>query len=166
MRRVLYPGSFDPVTNGHLDLIRRAGRLFDEVYVGVAVNNDKNALFSAAERMDMLRESCQDFNNVTIVAFQGLLVDAIEQYKANAVLRGLRAFSDFEYELQMALMNRKLNEDCETIFMMPSTDNSFISSRLIKEIALFGGDFAGFVPPVVVGRLQSAIKKNQLGNGK
>lgn len=158
MRRVLYPGSFDPVTNGHLDLIRRAGRLFDEVYVAVAVNNDKNALFSAAERMAMLRTSCSSLLNVKIVSFQGLLVDAINSYEANAVLRGLRAFSDFEYELQMALMNRKLNEDCETIFMMPSADNSFISSRLIKEIAAFNGDFAGFVPPVVVDKLKAAIQ--------
>ncbi|MCF6176630.1 MAG: pantetheine-phosphate adenylyltransferase [Victivallaceae bacterium] len=158
MRRVLYPGSFDPVTNGHLDLIRRAGRLFDEVYVAVAVNNDKNALFSADERMAMLRESCHAFSNVNIVSFQGLLVDAINNYDANAVLRGLRAFSDFEYELQMALMNRKLSEDCETIFMMPSADNSFISSRLIKEIAAFNGDFTGFVPSVVVDKLKDAIK--------
>jgi pantetheine-phosphate adenylyltransferase len=163
MRRVLYPGSFDPVTNGHLDLIRRAGRLFDEVYVAVAVNCDKSAVFSSDERMAMLRESCREFTNVKIVSFKGLLVDAIIEYDANAVLRGLRAFSDFEYELQMALMNRKLSEDCETIFMMPSSDNSFISSRLIKEIAMFGGDFAGFVPPVVVGKLQMAIK-NKIEN--
>ena len=158
MRRVLYPGSFDPVTNGHLDLIRRAGKLFDEVYVAVAVNCEKSGLFSADERIDMLTESCRDFSNIKIISFQGLLVDAIKNYHANAVLRGLRAFSDFEYELQMALMNRKLSEDCETIFMMPSADNSFISSRLIKEIATFNGDFAGFVPAVVVDKLKFAIQ--------
>lgn len=163
MRRVLYPGSFDPVTNGHLDLIRRAGRLFDEVFVAVAVNSDKNALFTSVERMAMLSESCRALPNIKIVEFQGLLVDAINYYQANAVLRGLRAFSDFEYELQMALMNRKLQEDCETIFMMPSSDNSFISSRLIKEIALFNGDFASFVPPVVVEKLKTAIKYKPRG---
>jgi pantetheine-phosphate adenylyltransferase len=156
-KTVLYPGTFDPVTNGHLDLIKRACLLFDKVYVAVAVNHEKSPLFSSEERIELLQESCAGYGNVEIVSFQGLLVDAIKTYKAHAVLRGLRAFSDFEYELQMALMNRNLNEDCETIFMMPSAQNSFVSSRLIKEIAKFHGDYSRFVPPVASERLKQKI---------
>ncbi|MDD3118680.1 MAG: pantetheine-phosphate adenylyltransferase [Victivallales bacterium] len=157
-RSVLYPGSFDPLTNGHLDLIRRASLLFDAVYVAVAVNHDKKAMFSTEERIAMIRESCRDLGDkVHPVSFDGLAVDAVERFQVSALLRGLRAFSDFEFELQMALMNRKLREDCETLFMMPSQGNSFISSRLIKEIAQCGGDFNMFVPAPVAARLQAKL---------
>lgn len=159
MRTVLYPGSFDPLTNGHLDLIRRAAKIFDRVYVGVARNHGKSALFSEAERLELIREVCADFGGrVEAVSFDGLVVDAIDRLGASAILRGLRAFSDFEYELQMALMNRNLKNECETLFMMPSQNNSFISSRLIKEIALCGGDFAQFVPSAVERAVREKLK--------
>ena len=158
-RAVLYPGSFDPLTNGHLDLIRRACLIFDTVYVAVAVNHDKKPLFTTEERMDMIRTSCVDLGGkVQPVSFDGLVVDAVDRLQVAAILRGLRAFSDFEYELQMALMNRKLREDCETLFMMPSQENSFISSRLIKEIAQCGGDFEMFVPVPVAKCLRAKLK--------
>ncbi len=157
-RTVLYPGSFDPLTNGHLDLIRRACLIFDEVYVAVAVNHAKQPMFTTEERIEMVREACVDLGGkVFPVAFDGLVVDAVDRLEVSAILRGLRAFSDFEFELQMALMNRKLREDCETLFMMPSQENSFISSRLIKEIALCGGDFGKFVPATVAARLRSKL---------
>lgn len=151
-RTVLYPGSFDPLTNGHLDLIVRASRIFDTVYVAVACNHSKAPTFSVEERISLVEQSCAAAgigDKVRPVAFEGLVVDAIDEFRASAILRGLRAFSDFEYELQMALMNRKLKNQCETLFMMPSQENSFISSRLIKEIALMKGEFAQFVPDVV-----------------
>ncbi len=159
MKRVLYPGSFDPFTNGHLDLVERASKLFDQVIVGVAVNNDKQPMFNLEEREAIIVECCRHLDNVTVVSFQGLLVDAIETFDAQAVLRGLRAFSDFEYELQMALMNRSLREECETIFMMPSTNNSFVSSKMVKEVASLGADFAQFVPEPVVRAVTAKLEK-------
>lgn len=151
MRTILYPGSFDPVTNGHLDVAARASRIFDRVVIAVAANAEKSPLFSAEERMEMLREgaSLLGLDNVEVSHFDGLLVNALEKFQASAVIRGLRAVSDFEYEFQMALMNRGLNEKCETLFMMPSPEYSFVSSRLIKEIARCGGDISSFVPPHV-----------------
>lgn len=149
MRTVLYPGSFDPVTNGHVDVIRRASVIFDKVIVAVAKNSEKKALFSTAERIELLREACKDLKNIEIATFDGLLVNSLEQFQVSAVIRGLRAVSDFEYELQMALMNRELNQKCETLFMMPSPEYSFVSSRLIKEIACCGGSVSQFVPPCV-----------------
>ena len=149
MRTVLYPGSFDPVTNGHIDVARRAGKIFDRVVVAVAVNAEKSPLFTTEERMELLRSACRDVRNIEISHFNGLLVNALEKFDASAVIRGLRAVSDFEYEFQMALMNRGLNEKCETLFMMPSPEYSYVSSRLIKEIAKCGGDVSSFVPPVV-----------------
>lgn len=146
MRTVLYPGSFDPLTNGHLDLIERAVPLFDKVLVAVAINSDKSPLFSIEERTKLIKECCAQYDNVEVISFTGLLVEAVELYQADAVLRGLRAFSDFEYELQMALMNRSLDDNCETIFMMPNAKNSYISSRMVKEVARLGGDFTQFVP--------------------
>jgi len=157
-RTVLYPGSFDPLTNGHLDLILRATRIFDIIYVAVACNHSKTPTFSVEERMRLIEQASKDAgvgDQVRPVSFDGLLVDAIDTFKASAILRGLRAFSDFEYELQMALMNRRLKDQCETLFMMPSQDNSFISSRLIKEIACMGGDFEQFVPPNVAQALKT-----------
>jgi len=154
-KSVLYPGSFDPLTNGHLDLICRAARIFDKVYVAVAKNYSKTSLFTTEERVELVNLSCADLSGkIEAVAFDGLLVDAVERLGVASILRGLRAFSDFEYELQMALMNRKLKTDCETLFMMPSSENSFISSRLIKEIALCGGNYEQFVPAPVAEALK------------
>ncbi len=158
IKTVLYPGSFDPVTNGHLDLIERACRLFDRVIVGVAVNVSKNPLFTTEERIALLEKCCSHLPNARVVSFNGLLVDAVTRFQANAVLRGLRAFSDFEYELQMALMNRSLNEECETIFMMPTPQNSFVSSRMVKEVAHLSGNFSQYVPPPVVTAIKNKIE--------
>ncbi|MHB9138088.1 MAG: pantetheine-phosphate adenylyltransferase [Victivallaceae bacterium] len=158
IKTVLYPGSFDPVTNGHLDLIERACRLFDRVIVGVAVNVSKSPLFTTEERIALLEKCCESLPNAGVVSFNGLLVDAVAKFQANAVLRGLRAFSDFEYELQMALMNRSLNEDCETIFMMPTPQNSFVSSRMVKEVAHLNGNFSQYVPPPVVAAIKAKIE--------
>lgn len=162
MRTVLYPGSFDPVTNGHLDVACRASRIFDKLIIAVAANAEKNPLFTPEERMDMLREACAGMKNVEISRFNGLLVNALPEFGACAVIRGLRAVSDFEYEFQMALMNRELNDHCETLFMMPRAEYSFVSSRLIKEIAKCGGDISTFVPPYVC----RAIKMKLLDRAK
>jgi len=149
MRTVIYPGSFDPITNGHLDVIQRAARLFDQVVVGVARNLDKQPLFTSAERRTLIEQSTTNLDNVTVDVFEGLLVEYVEQQSGHAVIRGLRALSDFEYEFQMALMNRKLNEKVETLFMMPRASYSFLSSRLVREIAKLGGDVSAFVTPEV-----------------
>ena len=158
MKTVLYPGSFDPVTNGHFDVIKRAAALFDKVVVAAAVNGEKTPLFTFDERVQLLKEVCKDIPNVEIVSFQGLLVNALAEFDACAVIRGLRAVSDFEYEFQMALMNRELNQKCETLFMMPSPDYSFVSSKLIKEIARCKGDISAFVPPCVADAIYAKFK--------
>ena len=157
MRTVIYPGSFDPPTNGHFDVIQRASRLFDRVIVGVARNENKKPLFSLAERRSLIEQSVADLGNVEVDAFEGLLVKYVEKQKGNAVIRGLRAVSDFEFEFQMALMNRKLNEKVETLFMMPRASYSFLSSTLVKEIAGLGGDVSAFVTPAVREALQAKI---------
>ena len=149
MRTVIYPGSFDPVTNGHLDVARRAARIFDKLVIAVACNSEKNPLFTFEERKALLNETCADIPNKEVVMFNGLLVDAVPRFDACAVIRGIRAVSDFEYEFQMALMNRELSAQCETLFMMPSPEYSYVSSRLLKEIAKCGGDISAFVPPPV-----------------
>jgi pantetheine-phosphate adenylyltransferase len=146
MRTAIYPGSFDPLTNGHLDVIERAVKLFDRVVVAIARNESKHPLFSLEERLDLVRPAIQDLRNVEADSFDGLLVDYAERRSAQAVVRGLRAVSDFEFEFQLALMNRKLNENIETIFMMPKDTYTFLSSRMIKEIAQLGGDVSPFVP--------------------
>jgi pantetheine-phosphate adenylyltransferase len=146
MRMVIYPGSFDPITNGHLDLIRRATKLFDRVVVAIARNESKHPLFPQNERVQMVRQAIQGLANVEADSFDGLLINYVERRGAQAVIRGLRAVSDFEFEFQLALMNRKLNERIETIFMMPKDTYTFLSSRIIKEIASLGGDVSGFVP--------------------
>ena len=146
MRTVIYPGSFDPLTNGHLDVIQRAAKLFDHVIVAVALNEGKQPLFSAAERQEMVARSVGHLANVKTDTFNGLLVDYVEQNGGQAIIRGLRAVSDFEFEFQLALMNRKLNERVETIFMMPKDTYTFLSSRIVKEIARLGGDVSPFVP--------------------
>lgn len=149
MRTAVYPGSFDPITNGHLDVIQRAARLFDKVIVAVAKNESKNPFFSMTQRQELCAQAVAHLPNVTVDAFTGLLVDYVERMQGDAVVRGLRAVSDFEFEFQLALMNRKLNERVETIFMMPKDTYTFISSRLVKEIARLGGDVSSFVPKVV-----------------
>jgi len=157
MRTAIYPGSFDPLTNGHLDVIERAVKLFDRVVVAVAKNESKHPLFTQAERLEMVRRSVRRFPNVEADTFDCLLVDYAERRKAQAIVRGLRAVSDFEFEFQLALMNRKLNERVETIFMMPKDTYTFLSSRIIKEIARLGGDISAFVPPHV----RAALIKKQ-----
>ena len=159
MRTVIYPGSFDPLTNGHLDLIQRAARLFDRVIVAVANNENKNPLFSLAERLELVRLSLDQFANVEADSFDGLLVNYVEQRGGQAVIRGLRAVSDFEFEFQLALMNRKLNERVETIFMMPKDTYTFLSSRILKEIARLGGDVSDFVPAHVNRALAAKLLK-------
>ena len=150
MRRAIYPGSFDPVTNGHLDVIDRARKLFDEVIVAVAHNDLKQPLFTLAERLDLLQATIGGLKGVQIAQLDGLLVEFAVQQNAAAVIRGLRAVSDFEFEFQMALMNRKLEGRVETIFLMPKEEYTYLSSRIVKEIARLGGDIAKFVPPPVI----------------
>ena len=150
MRRAIYPGSFDPVTNGHLDVIERARKLFDEVIVAVAVNDQKQPFFSLAQRLELLAATIGNRDGVRIEPLDGLLVNFAVQQEATAVVRGLRAVSDFEFEFQMALMNRKLEARVETIFLMPKEEYTYLSSRIVKEIARLGGDIAKFVPPPVV----------------
>jgi pantetheine-phosphate adenylyltransferase len=146
MRTVIYPGSFDPLTNGHLDLIQRAAHLFDRVIVAVAENDSKSPLFSLEERLDLVSQSIRGMQNVEADRLAGLLVDYVGRRGGQAVLRGLRAVSDFEFEFQLALMNRKLDERVETIFMMPRETYVFLSSRVVKEISRLGGDVSAFVP--------------------
>ncbi len=150
----VYPGSFDPITNGHLDILMRGLELVDTVIVAVAYNIEKRALFSLDERKEMIMESVNGNKNVIVDSFEGLLVDYVKKVNARFVIRGLRAMSDFEYEFQMASMNRNLNQDMDTIFMMTSKDYFFISSRTIKEVAGFGGSVKGLVPPIVEMRLR------------
>ena len=159
MRRAIYPGSFDPVTNGHLDVIERARKLFDEVIVAVAHNDEKQPLFTLQERLDLLKETVGGIENIRIAHFEGLLVDFATAEKAGAVIRGLRAVSDFEFEFQMALMNRKLEGNVETMFLMPKEEYTYLSSRIVKEIARLGGDVSAFVPTPVAKGLQQKFKR-------
>ena len=149
MRTVIYPGSFDPLTNGHLDVIQRATKLFDRVIVAVAKNESKQPLFTLDERLALVRQSIRHVPNAEADAFDELLMDYVARRSAQAVVRGLRAVSDFEFEFQLALMNRKLDERIETIFMVPKDTYTFLSSRIVKEIARLGGDVSAFVPPHV-----------------
>jgi pantetheine-phosphate adenylyltransferase len=157
MRTVIYPGSFDPMTNGHLDVVQRATKLFDRVIVAVAQNEGKNPLFTQAQRVALVRECVKHLPNVEADTFDGLLVNYVEQRSAQAIIRGLRAVSDFEFEFQLALMNRKLNERIETIFMMPKDTYTFLSSRIVKEIARLGGDVGQFVPAPVRASLMEQL---------
>jgi pantetheine-phosphate adenylyltransferase len=157
MRTAIYPGSFDPLTNGHLDLVQRATKLFDHVVVAVARSDSKNPLFTLAERLALVEHAVKKIPNVTAESFDGLLVDYVSKRGGHAVIRGLRAVSDFEFEFQLALMNRKLNERVETIFMMPKETYTFLSSRIIKEVARLGGDIAAFVPPHVLEALAQKL---------
>ena len=158
MRTAIYPGSFDPLTNGHLDVIERAVKLFDRVIIAVAKNESKQPLFTLEERVELVRRCVKHFPNAEVDSFDGLLVNYADQRKAQAIVRGLRAISDFEFEFQLALMNRKLNEKVETIFMMPKDTYTFLSSRIIKEIARLGGDITAFVPGQVRTALLEKLK--------
>ena len=153
----IYPGSFDPVTNGHLDLIARGAMIFDKLIVAVARNLDKDPLFQVKERVEMLEAVTFDWKNVEVEVFEGLLMDYARARNASVVLRGIRAVSDYEYELQMAMMNRKIEPQIETVFMLPGEAYSYLSSRLVKELARLGGPVKGLVPPLVEERLRSKV---------
>jgi len=155
--RALYPGTFDPPTNGHIDLIQRGSKLFEHLTVGILNNPVKNPLFTVKERAEMLREATSGLGNVSVATFDGLMVDFARQLGALAVLRGIRAISDYEHEFQMALMNRRLAPEIETVFLQPAGRYSFISSRMLKEVFSFGGDVTGLVPPNVLKRLRARI---------
>jgi pantetheine-phosphate adenylyltransferase len=156
-KRGIYPGTFDPVTNGHLDLVERGLRIFDEIIIAVAPTPRKKPLFSLEEREKLIREAVR-FDNVRVESFEGLLVDYVRARKGAAIIRGLRAVSDFEYEFQMALMNRRLNTDIETVFMMPAEEYTFLTSTIIKEVASLGGSVDGLVPPNVADALKSKFQ--------
>lgn len=161
MSRAIYPGSFDPVTNGHLDIIERSSKMVDELFVAVLQNKAKSSLFSVEERVRMLSEVTKHLPNVKIISFEGLLIDLAKRLDAKIIIRGLRAITDFEYELQMAQTNHKLAPEVETIFLTTSLDYSFLSSTTVKEVASFGGDISQFVPEVI----EEKIKEKQKGKG-
>ena len=156
----VYPGTFDPLTNGHVDIISRGGRLFDRIIVAILVNAEKAPLFSMDERVEITRAVFRDHPNVEVDTFDGLLVDYVERRRAQAIVRGLRAVSDFEFEFQMALMNQRLNPNIQTVFMMPAEQYTYISSRLIKEVFSLGGRVHGLVPDMVETRLREKIAKS------
>ncbi len=158
MKLGIYPGTFDPITNGHLDLIERGLRIFDEIIIAVAPSPKKQPLFDIKERLRLIRESVKDCQNVKVEAFSGLLVEYAKDKGGIAIIRGLRAVSDFEYELQMALMNRRLDMNIETVFMMPSEEFSFLTSTIVKEVASFGGSVKGLVPEVVNAAIKEKFK--------
>ena len=168
-RTAVFPGSFDPLTNGHVDIIERATRIFDRIIVAVAINAEKTPLFSVDERVSVIREVFRDTIPVEVDTFNGLLVEYARLQGASALIRGLRAVSDFEYEFQMALMNRRLNHDLETVFLMPDEKYTYTSSRLIKEVFMLGGEVSGLVPPVVEERLrnkQASLRNPMAGTRK
>lgn len=156
MRHCIYPGTFDPITYGHLDVLSRAAKLFDRITVAIAINAGKSPQFSADERRAMVEASTKDLPNVSVTVFDGLLVEFATAQKAQAIIRGLRALSDFEFEFNMALMNRHLKPDLETLFVMPNEQFSYTSSTLVKQVARYGGDISHFVPPIVAAALKRA----------
>ncbi len=158
MRRAIYPGSFDPLTNGHLDVLQRAAGIFDNLIIAVARDNSKQSLFSLEERVELIRNATADISGIEVMPFEGLLVNFARQHKAIALVRGLRAVSDFEFEFQLALMNRKLEPNLETLFLMPREEYTYISSRLVKEICRLGGHIDQFVPPNVAQALRSKLQ--------
>jgi pantetheine-phosphate adenylyltransferase len=155
--KALYPGTFDPPTNGHIDLIQRGSKLFEHLTVAILINPVKNPLFTVEERVEMLRESTSSLGNVSVATFDGLMVEFARRLGATAVLRGIRAISDYEHEFQMALMNRRLAPEIETVFLQPAGRYSFVSSRMLKEVFSFGGDVSGLVPPNVLKRLRNRM---------
>jgi pantetheine-phosphate adenylyltransferase len=161
MKIGVYPGTFDPITNGHIDIIRRSLQVFDKVIVAVAPNPKKKPIFDIRERVEMIRESTKDIPNVEIEIFEGLLAEYMKRKGVHAIIRGLRAISDFEHEFMMALINRKLDGNVETVFLMPSEEYSYVTSSAIKEVASYGGVVKDLVPPIVARRLQDHFKKKQ-----
>lgn len=159
MRRAIYPGSFDPITNGHLDVLERATRIFDEVIVAVAINHNKTGLFTMEERVALIEQITAGSPSISVTKFDGLLVDFAQQHQASALVRGLRAISDFEFEFQMALMNRKLRPEIETIFLMPREEYTYVSSSITKEIARLGGDISSLVPAPVGDALKAKFDR-------
>jgi pantetheine-phosphate adenylyltransferase len=155
--KALYPGTFDPPTNGHVDLIQRGSKLFDHLLVAVLVNPVKNPLFTVQERVEMLRDVTSGIRNVSVSTFNGLMVDFARQQGCSAVMRGIRAISDYEYEFQMALMNRRLAPEVETVFLQPAGRYSFVSSRMLKEVSSLGGDVTGLLPPAVLKRVRARL---------
>ena len=160
--KAIYPGTFDPLTNGHLDLVARGAKIFDHLVVAILNNSEKAPLFSVSERIEMLTEAVQKFDNVSVATFNGLLVEFVLEQHAQAILRGVRAISDYEYELQMALMNRRLAPQVETVFLMADEKYSYVSSRLIKNVFELGGSVEGLVPETVISRLQARVNPNKL----
>ena len=158
MRVAIYPGSFDPITNGHLDIIQRGCNIFDKVIVAVLINIDKKGLFTIGERVELIKKATAHLENVEVVSFNGLLVDLAKEYNARVILKGLRAVSDFEYELQMALMNSKLDPDIETLFMMTSIEYSYLSSSSVKQVGKFGGDISEQVPKEIIDMVKRRLK--------
>lgn len=159
-KKALYAGSFDPITNGHLDIIKRAAKMFDNLIILIARNSGKSPLFTVNERIDMVKKSCQKIKNIEVCSYEGLLKDAVDTYSAQCVVRGLRSVSDYEYESQMAMMNRELNPKCETVFFMPSPKLSYVSSRMIREIASLGGDVKAFAPDFIGQQLKERLTTN------
>ena len=158
-KTAIYPGTSDPITNGHIDLVKRGMRIFDEVIIAIATAQKKQPLFTISERLKLIKDAVRGLKNVKVEAFSGLLVEYVESKKGVAVIRGLRAVSDFEYELQMALMNRRLDRNIETVFMMPSEEYTFLTSTIIREVASFGGSVKGLVPEAVERALKEKFKK-------
>jgi pantetheine-phosphate adenylyltransferase len=163
MRRAIYPGSFDPITNGHMDIIERGCKLFDEIIIAILVNPDKKPFFTIEERLEMLRQVVEEIEHgscrLVVEDFRGLLVDYAVERKADAIVRGIRAISDYEYEFQMALMNRRLEPGIETVFMMPAKTYSYVSSRLVKEVFQLGGAITGLVPPFIEKRMKEKMSR-------
>ncbi len=161
MKKAIYPGTFDPITNGHLDILERAIKVFDFIDIAVVKNVNKDPLFNAEERVEIIRECTKDILNVKVEKFDGLVVDFAQKVGASVIIRGLRALSDFEYEFQMALMNRHLDNDVDTVFFMPSEENTYLSSSMIREIVKFDGDISCFVPEYVKNKLIRKIRSNK-----
>ncbi len=166
-KRAIYPGTFDPVTYGHIDIIRRAAKMVDELIVGVLINNSKVPLFTPQERVDMIRDALSDLNNVKVMAFDGLLIDFAKKQKANFIVRGLRAVTDFDYELQMAQTNRIIDPEIDTIFLATSLKFAYLSSSGVKEVAAFGGDISKFVPKKVMRKVEKKYSdRNKTDSGE
>ena len=161
MIRAIYPGSFDPITLGHLDIIKRSAEKVDELIIGVLNNNTKNPMFTVEERVEMINELVKDYPNVTVEAFTGLSVEFVKKKNANVIIRGLRAISDFDYELQMAQTNRKLYENADTMFLTTSLEYAYLSSTTVKEVAFFDGDITGFVPASIIDRVYNRVWENK-----
>lgn len=163
MKSAIYPGSFDPITNGHLDVIERGAKIFDKIIVAVLINVEKKGLFDIKERVELIKKATQGIENVEVISFEGLLIDLLKQKETNIILKGLRTVMDFEYELQMALMNNKLDREVETLFMATATETSFVSSSAVKQVAKFGGSIEGLVPSNIIDDIERKINRDDRG---